>query len=181
MNRDRGRKEFDNPNDTPSEYNFFVPASLSAGQQFQKTGEFSTLDYFEGKTTEDLQQVFEQRSKRNKYLSGGVFAILDERSSKDRTLIVYYLHSEFDDMEERIGQTWVSWRVRFEESFILVSLLQTKGEFYDNVFCLRDRFVDENGIFPVNAAMEQIENELVEENRLERLGKESASQVNQST
>lgn len=142
-----------------SKVNVFGPCPESMNQGVQRPGPIERIDYFEDCSVEELQQITDERSKTGNEQEEGVFVILDEGSARDKTAIVWYLNYEFNDVDELIGSHCVFQRVRFHGSYILIALNETKEEFYDTVFSKWDRFVGEDGIFPVKDAMKQIEHQ----------------------
>ena len=135
-------------------------------KELQSSGKCTHLDYFEDKSADELRQLHLERYEIHHSTEPDTFGILDERSPEDKTIVIYSKADyEFNEMEELVRSDWVSWRVKFQESFILWALLETKGEFYDNVFSHWDRFVDEDGIFPVNASIAQVNEERRQQNQ----------------
>ena len=86
-----------------------------------------------------------------------LYAILDERGTKEHTITVHYQHKQKDlYTNEETDRFWTSWRVRFPEAKKIISLLTFKVEFYEDVFSKSDRFVGDDGIFPVEYAIDEM-------------------------
>ena len=117
------------------------------------------VEVFEGALESQLRQYFEERRNNSgvrKWLDRKTFAILHERSTSDNTLVVHYEHTELGELCEALYKCWASWRVRFSEAENLIDLLEFCPEFWYTTFSQSDRFIGEDGIFPVNFVIEKV-------------------------
>ncbi len=88
--------------------------------------------------------------KPKKYLELDHFAVLDERSARDRTVVLHYEFLGDDELVHR--WFWRSWRVRFAEAASMSIGLTTPSIAYEVYLEHGDRFVDEDGILAVEEA-----------------------------
>ncbi|KAI9883470.1 MAG: hypothetical protein M1823_004760 [Watsoniomyces obsoletus] len=142
--------------------NFFSPARHDP-QHVQKgikepseTSPDYTVDHFEGTSDAQLRQLFLERfiaSGLFPQFDDGYFAVLDERSVRDRT-VVFHLHHLADPMDEDCHHyVWSSWRVRFEDAYFLAEGLMSLAV-TDEVYVEHGhRFVDEDGILHPRMAL----------------------------
>jgi hypothetical protein len=83
------------------------------------------------------------------------FVILDERSVKDNTCLVYHRKSympegpdEDDWIEEKLIHEWMVWRVRFVVAWNLVAGLSMGDDVVFSIFeNKKDAYLDEHGVF----------------------------------
>ena len=138
----------------------FVKRAETAVQELREP-----LQIFPGYSPQQLSRIGRDRAAGQDWVYGSTmyFAELDEQSTRDDTVKFHYCVDKQDH--------WVFWRVRFDESFDLL----TKFEFvfpelplYKHVFSQWDRWIDENGVFPVKEATDTWLRE--EEQRLRERG-----------
>ena len=138
----------------------FIPASLSAGDQ-RRLVEHEVqnhVDVFEDATDAQLYELYDERKGDRNWIESGLFAVLDRRSAKDRTTVIYCFHVDYrddDGVSEEIGRRWVKWRVSFADAWIMIAHLTATIEIEENVYMQIDRFTGENGVFDTQEALRQ--------------------------
>lgn len=96
---------------------------------------------------EDLKDYFLDHFIGPTWIVGTMFAILDERSATDNTVVMFY----------RRSNSWDRWRVRFSDAFFtLVSCTENQDQ-YNNVFRQSHRFTTKDGVFPAKEAATAIQ------------------------
>jgi hypothetical protein len=118
---------------------------------------------FENATPESIQSFIAEKLPLDEIdfqdfkgdISRSSFVILDERSIKDGTCIVYHKwehmaegNEEEDWDEEKVVKEWLVWRVKFLTAWCIVAGLWSGTENMQMVFENKsDAHTDENGVF----------------------------------
>lgn len=80
------------------------------------------------------------------------FAVLDERSTQDNTIIIHFFHREIGVGRE-IDRFWISWRVRVAKARAMMTDLRFTPQIFVDVYSKKERCTGEDGVFPVEAAV----------------------------
>lgn len=107
-------------------------------------------------TDVQLRSFLDARRDGNRWLEGGRFAVLDDRSAEDETVVIHYLKIDCNDLAEIIGRKWVHWRVTFADSYEMICLLTTSPEIIERVFMSSDKFTGDDGIFRMQDAFREM-------------------------
>ena len=120
-----------------------------------RTGNDDHVRVFENATDEQLRQLHAERQEGRDWLDSSVFAVLDERSTQDRTVIIQHLNVLFDEeTEEPAGETtWIKWRIHFTDAYELLAYIMTTEEIVQRVLLKADQFTTEDGIFEMQEAL----------------------------
>ena len=149
------------------EHNCFALAHHSLEDQIELWPSATKLDQqiesFEGSSDVQLQTYHERNRNSDSFIRNQMtpimFAVLDERSTQDHTIIIHYFHRENgmegpDDGKE-IDSFWTSWRVRVAEAQNMMTDLEFTLQIYDEVYSKKDRYTGEDGVFPVEIAVNE--------------------------
>ncbi|KAI9883794.1 MAG: hypothetical protein M1823_004426 [Watsoniomyces obsoletus] len=137
--------------------NFFTPARRDPKQVVgpRDTHPEYVVDPFEAQSESQLRQLFKERflaAETGNVLEPYQFAVLDERSPDDKTIVLHYQHLDNVDDETSDRMSWRSWRIRFGEAWRMSVNLTTADIAYPVYLKHGDRFVDEDGILAVEEA-----------------------------
>jgi hypothetical protein len=114
------------------------------------------VELFEDVSDPELRRNFmEHYHERGGFIDSNTFAILDERSVQDKTVVIHFRNEEMDDDTlEETGLTWYSWRIRFGDAEEMTCALEETLDMFEDVFQQSAAFTGENGIFDFQGAQE---------------------------
>lgn len=144
----------------PNFKNFFNPVKHDLTTMLEPSGtdvKF-VIDVFDN-SVEELRQKLKPVGKQiQKQCSASsvAFAVLDEQSAKDQTVVIWYDHpSGEDENEAATGFELLHWRVQFVDAHELVGQLENGGMELIEVGIIEqtEAHTDKNGVFHLEDAL----------------------------
>lgn len=115
---------------------------------------------FIGASVKDCGSWALQQQDKNSMVEKDVIAIVDDRSTKDQTIIMaIYLRSGVQKVlrEDQKANAWYGFRVPYLKSREILTLIPeygNPGELYGVYFWRKEELTDEHGIFDTDKALE---------------------------
>lgn len=154
----------------------FAPARNRAMTEAKDVDDPDEPEVFENWTIAQCEKLYVTKHESEKWAAHHLFAILDKRSLEDKTIVMHTRKIGGHNRDSK-GEVWESWRVRFEDSFLIIVGTTVSIGLYERTFSHAGRFT-KDGIFSAQTALDTIDREEREARAAARRNGNAASSTN---
>lgn len=157
------------PEDLPAPQtytNYFTPAMHDVSKMLPLSEGPVTfvVEVFDEDRPDDLHKLYNDTINKQMPANGLVgalaCAVLDERSTQDDTVLIYYYELTYDDgTEEPNGRVYYHWRVRFSDAYDMVRTIENcnLGVVEEYVLKASKRYTNDDGVFEYARARDAVD------------------------